>query len=143
MRNPLRSPTLSGLIINNILHIQDEDGEWVPATALTTESIDPNFETAGPEELVPHTVKEVVTVVLERKLKAHTPSPVTELLQMQMDRAVNLHAMMIKFTGLEAANIVDDKITVDTYGNTGMKEMLIDICKVIGDPWEAIIPYIK
>ena len=57
------------------------------------------------------------------------PNPMTR--EERSDMSLRIEALMAKWTTRTTGN----SGTIDTKGNTAVKEMLIDLCRALGGPW--------
>lgn len=59
-----------------------------------------------------------------------------------VDRSLRVEAILVKaFSPRMRLGHVTE--TIDTNGNGALKELLVDLCKAMGPPWNEKIPHIK
>jgi hypothetical protein len=106
---------------------------------------------SGKEEIIP--VPELdrdpfsETQTVPQDWKPSNESPITERRDREyrtsrehVDRSCLLEALLIK---IFSARIKDQTDTFDTRGNSALAEVLRDLCRIAGSPWDQMVSRIK
>lgn len=80
------------------------------------------------------------TQILKPHVEKHTRHGLTRA--EHVDRSLRVEAILVKaFSPRMRLGHVTE--TIDTNGNGALKELLVDLCKAMGEPWTSKIPNIK
>lgn len=66
----------------------------------------------------------------------------SHFIQQHIDRSLMLHAKLIKWLGATPEEILEDHKTI-RLNNSALYEVITDVIKVVGDPWEDVLMYVK
>ena len=117
--------------------------EFEPHTEQFSPSQNPISDLIAKTAFIPHDFKGVNTDVLIKKTiedMKKTTHVDRELLQNYMDRLIKLHAILIRITGVTPETILAGNATqLDKLRkNSALREAVLLIIDVVGDPWDKV-----
>jgi len=129
-------------VLQQLVRYSDGITEWQnvdePAHA-STEEFESRFNDT---QTIPLDLDPVKTDVLTPKENKDTDIR-GQLLVDHMDKLLKLHALLIRFTGGQPADIVAEKRVIDFKSNTALRECVILLIGIVGEPWTDVLPLIK
>lgn len=71
------------------------------------------------------------------------PDVRNQLLEEYMDKLIKIHALLIRIVGSQPQDIVNHKQYIDFKNNSAIRETVVVLINIIGDPWTPVLQYIK
>jgi hypothetical protein len=129
-------------VMQQLVRFSDGRTEWQsmdePAH-ISTEEFEARFNDT---ETIPADFNQTNTDVLVAKETKYNDIRGNLLIE-HMDKILKLHALLIRFTGGQPADIVAEKRVIDFKSNTALKECVILLIGIVDEPWTDVLPLIK